>query len=65
MEAMAAIMSGADKSPNEKYMPGQMLKVYVKNTRTNTRGPQVIVSRSVAGLVKRLFEMEADRKSVV
>ena len=56
---MTAIMSGADKSPNEKYMPGQMLKVYVKNTRTNTRGPQVIVSRSVAGLVKRLFEMEA------
>ncbi len=56
---MTAIMSGPDKVATEKYLPGQTLKVYVKNTRTNTRGPQVIVSRSVAGLVKRLFENEA------
>lgn len=56
---MTAIMSGMDKVANEKYVPGQQLKVYVKNTRTNSRGPQVIVSRSVAGLVKRLFENEA------
>lgn len=56
---MTAIMSGVDKVPTEKYIPGQTLKVYVKNTRTNARGPQVIVSRSVAGLVKRLFENEA------
>lgn len=56
---MTAIMSGTDKVATEKYAPNQVLKVYVKNTRTNSRGPQVIVSRSVAGLVKRLFENEA------
>ena len=56
---MTAIMSGPDNVSTEKYLPGQKHKFYVKNTRTKTRGPQVIVSRSVAGLVKRLFENEA------
>ena len=34
------------------------LKVYVKNVKNNGRNAQVMVSRSAAGLVKRLFENE-------
>lgn len=55
---MEAIMSGQDRIAGEKYEVNNVLKVYVKNTRNTGRGPQVVVSRSVAGFVKRLFEYE-------
>ncbi len=42
----------------ETYTQGQRLKTYIKDVRTTTKGPQIIVSRTNAGLVKRLFEME-------
>lgn len=55
---MEAVMSAQDKMPMERYEVGDVIKVYVKTTRTTPRGPQVVVSRSVAGFVKRLFEFE-------
>lgn len=55
---VTAILSGNDKVPGERYEVGKELMVYVKNTRNNSRGPQVLVSRSAPGLVKRLFEKE-------
>ena len=35
-----------------------MIRVYVVEVRRSSRGPQVIVSRTHPGLVKRLFELE-------
>ena len=35
-----------------------MIRVYVVEVRRSNRGPQVIVSRTHPGLVKRLFELE-------
>lgn len=35
-----------------------MVKVYVVEVRKSTRGPQVLISRTHPGLVKRLFEIE-------
>ena len=34
------------------------MKVYLVEVRRTTRGPQVMVSRTHPGLVKRLFELE-------
>ena len=42
----------------EHYVEGQRLKVYVVEVRKATKGPQVLISRSHPGLVKRLFELE-------
>ena len=42
----------------EHYVEGQRLKVYVVEVRHATKGPQVLISRTHPGLVKRLFEME-------
>ena len=42
----------------EQYVEGQRLKVYVVEVRKATKGPQVLISRSHPGLVKRLFELE-------
>ena len=44
--------------PGEEYAPGDRIKVYVLEVTRLTRGPQVLVSRTHPGLVKRLFEIE-------
>ncbi len=56
---MEGIMSLSDQVYGEKYNIGDIIKVYVKKVRETTRGgTQVIVSRSCAGFVKKLFEIE-------
>lgn len=52
------LMMPQDQVPGEKYTVNDRLKVYVKNVKNNGRNAQVMVSRSAAGLVKRLFENE-------
>ena len=52
------IMLPQDQVPGEKYEVNDRLKVYVKNIKSGGRGTQVLVSRTSAGLVKRLFENE-------
>ena len=42
----------------ETLVEGQMVKVYLVEVRRTTRGPQVVISRTHPGLVKRLFELE-------
>lgn len=42
----------------EKLSEGDRIKVYVVEVRNATRGPQVLISRTHPGLVKRLFELE-------
>ena len=39
-------------------MDGMRLKVYLVEVRRSTKGPQVLISRTHPGLVKRLFELE-------
>lgn len=52
------VMLPQDQVPGEKYEVNDRLQVYVKNIKSSGRGAQVLVSRSSAGLVKRLFENE-------
>ncbi|MPM87911.1 Transcription termination/antitermination protein NusA [bioreactor metagenome] len=51
-------MPPMEQVPGEKYYPGQRLKVYLLMVRKTTKGPQVMLSRTHPGLVKRLFELE-------
>ncbi len=52
------VMFPNDQIPNEKYYPGQRVKVYVVRVEQTTRGPQIVVSRTHPEMVRRLFEME-------
>ncbi len=52
------IMLPQDQVPGERYEVNDRLKVYVKNIKSGSRGAQVLVSRTSAGFVKRLFEEE-------
>ena len=52
-----ALLSGSEQVKGESFKEGDMIRVYVVEVRRSNRGPQVIVSRTHPGLVKRLFEL--------
>jgi N utilization substance protein A len=43
---------------DEVYLPNQRMKFYIKEIRETGRGPEVVLSRSDAGLIKGLFAAE-------
>ncbi|GEM61134.1 transcription termination factor NusA [Lacticaseibacillus rhamnosus] len=53
-----AVLGRQDQMPNEKYEAHDRIKVYVAKVENTSKGPQVFVSRTHPGLVKRLFEQE-------
>jgi N utilization substance protein A len=53
-----ALLPQAEQVPYERYDHGARLKAYIVEVRKTTKGPQIIVSRSHPGLIKRLFELE-------
>jgi N utilization substance protein A len=53
-----AVLPPAEQVPRERYRIGQRLKVYLVKVDRGVRLPQLIVSRSHRGLVRRLFEQE-------
>lgn len=52
------ILMPGDQVDGEKYAVNDKLKVFVKKVRNTPKGPQIVVSRTSAGLVRRLFEIE-------
>jgi len=52
-----AYLAGGEQVRTESFSEGDLIRVYVVEVRRSTRGPQVIVSRTHPGLVKRLFEL--------
>ena len=52
------ILMPGDQINGEHYEVNDKFRVYVKKVRTTAKGPQIVVSRTSAGLVKRLFENE-------
>lgn len=57
-EFTEAMLSPNEQIRGERLTEGDMIKVYVVEVRKSTRGPQVLISRTHPGLVKRLFELE-------
>ncbi|MCL4521981.1 MAG: transcription termination factor NusA, partial [Firmicutes bacterium] len=53
-----AIMMPSEQVPSEILRPGERVKFYVVEVKKTTKGPQVYLSRSHSGLIKRLFELE-------
>ena len=57
-ESTEALLLSGEQVPGEELVEGQHVKVYVVDVRRSTRGPQILMSRTPPGLVKRLFELE-------
>ena len=53
-----ALLAKGEQVAGEQYVEGESVRVYVVDVRRSSHGPQVIVSRTHPGLVKRLFELE-------
>lgn len=56
-ERTDALLAAGEQVKGETFKEGDLIRVYVVEARRTQRGPQVIVSRTHPGLVKRLFEM--------
>ncbi|WP_342525822.1 transcription termination factor NusA [Chryseomicrobium sp. FSL W7-1435] len=53
-----AVLPSNEQIPSETYRPHDRIKVFITKVERTTRGPQVFVSRTHPGLLRRLFEME-------
>ena len=58
MEGTEAVLLSSEQVPGEELVEGMRIKVYVVEVRRATKGPQILISRTHPGLVKRLFELE-------
>jgi transcription termination/antitermination protein NusA len=56
--SIEAIMPPEEQVPAEDYAHGKRIRVYVTNVSKGTKGPQVTVSRTHPGLVRKLFALE-------
>ena len=57
-ESTEALLTAGEQVKGEELLEGMHIKVYVVEVRRSTRGPQILISRTHPGLVKRLFELE-------
>ncbi|MFS0643462.1 transcription termination factor NusA [Siminovitchia sp. 179-K 8D1 HS] len=53
-----ALLPQSEQMPGETYKPHDRIKVYITKVEKTTKGPQIFVSRTHPGLLKRLFEIE-------
>lgn len=52
------ILPQTEQIPGERYKPKMRLKCYIVEVKKTSKGPQIILSRTHPGLLKRLFELE-------
>ncbi len=55
---VTAIMPPDEQVQNERYTPGDRVKVYVVSVEMSSRGPEIVVSRSHPRIIKKLFTLE-------
>jgi N utilization substance protein A len=53
-----AVIPAREQTPRESYRPGDRVMAFVKDIDREARGPQIILSRTNEGLLRKLFEME-------
>ena len=53
-----ALLPQAEQVPFERPAPGDRVKAYIVEVRKTPKGPQIVISRTHPGLIKRLFELE-------
>ncbi len=55
---VTAILPFYEQIKEEKYLPGQKIKVYVLEVKQTSKGPEVIVSRAHPEIIRELFKLE-------
>jgi N utilization substance protein A len=53
-----AVLTQSEQIANETYKQGDRIKAYIVDVKKTTKGPQIVVSRTHPGLLRRLFELE-------
>jgi len=53
-----ALLPASEQIPGESYQPFERIKTFVVEVKKTTKGPQILLSRTHPGLIKRLFELE-------
>ncbi len=53
-----AVLPVEEQIPHERYRQGERVKAFILDVKKTTKGPQIIVTRTHTGFLKRLFEME-------
>lgn len=53
-----ALLAPSEQMNGETYRHGDRIKAYIVEVKKTTKGPQVLISRTHPGLLKRLFELE-------
>ena len=53
-----AVLPYKEQSAHEEYRNGFRMRFYILDVRVSARGPEVVLSRTHPGLVRRLFELE-------
>ena len=53
-----AVLSPNEQIPGEEYQQGERIKAFIVEVKKTSKGPQIVVSRTHPGLLKRLFELE-------
>lgn len=53
-----AVLTPTEQTPGEEYKFNDRIKTYIVEVKKTTKGPQILISRTHPGLVKRLFELE-------
>ncbi len=58
IQKLEAVLYPKDQLPGDHFKVGDKIKVFVRGIKVGNRGPQVLVTRTSAGFIKRLFELE-------
>ena len=53
-----ALLPQSEQVNYERPEPGERVKAYIVEVRKTVKGPQIVVSRTHPGLIRRLFELE-------
>lgn len=58
LDKTEGILAPSEQIQGEVYNQGDRVKAYILEVKKTTKGPQILLSRTHPGLVKRLFELE-------
>jgi len=53
-----AVLPQSEQMPTDRFHLGDRIKAYITRVERTTKGPQIVLSRTHPGLLKRLFELE-------
>lgn len=58
LDKTEGILAPSEQIQGEVYSPGDRIKAYILEVKKTTKGPQILLSRTHPGFVRRLFELE-------